>query len=429
MTILTDPRWTPGRLPGHRGVAARMATLWQRLSVFVRTSQGRWFDPLIVVAATLSTASASLVLEDALPLKDEDRVFSPLRVWWLAVSGLMLVALVFLRQRRTRTAGTLYYLRYLQEWMSDWRIDDLQIVKRKYLDRRVIAEWSRVVPKDGVLELSHDVAHMCDELQRSMNDDRADTAFNIAPNLLLPVSLAVGQHLYQWDDLTLEELFSPKQTLSWRLDDSYDYWRFNTPIIRCESLANPDAKTVLVKADLTAAAATIPDGVFRRHYEVAVFAERVGTASKGVPRPVTVTTRPPSHEPIVGDVPAQTPALVHPLAAVEMVRRAIRLALHDNPGCLVVVALRVPKTVALGIGWALANDSLPPYDPQPSRCGVKRCLQPSCLHPWTRLVLANHNQEGTPGDYHWARVIDEQPSAEAIREHLSPLTAMKGADA
>ena len=406
-----------------------MATLWQRLSVFVRTSQGRWFDPLIVVAATLSTASASLVLEDALPLKDEDRVFSPLRVWWLAVSGLMLVALVFLRQRRTRTAGTLYYLRYLQEWMSDWRIDDLQIVKRKYLDRRVIAEWSRVVPKDGVLELSHDVAHMCDELQRSMNDDRADTAFNIAPNLLLPVSLAVGQHLYQWDDLTLEELFSPKQTLSWRLDDSYDYWRFNTPIIRCESLANPDAKTVLVKADLTAAAATIPDGVFRRHYEVAVFAERVGTASKGVPRPVTVTTRPPSHEPIVGDVPAQTPALVHPLAAVEMVRRAIRLALHDNPGCLVVVALRVPKTVALGIGWALANDSLPPYDPRPSRCGVKRCLQPSCLHPWTRLVLANHNQEGTPGDYHWARVIDEQPSAEAIREHLSPLTAMKGADA
>lgn len=416
MTIYSDPRWTPGRLPPHQSVKDRAAGLWQRVKIFVRTSQGRWFDPLIIIAATVSTASASLVLEDALPPGEEARVFSGERLWWLGVSVAFLVVLVFLRQRRTRTAGTLYYLRYLQEWMSDWRVGDLEIVKRKYVDRRVIARWSRVTPVDGVLELVNDVTSMCDELQRSMNDDRADTAFNLAPNLLLPVSLAVGQHLYQWDDLTLEELFSPKQTLSWRLDDTYDYWRFNTPSIRCDHLANLDAQAVLVKVDLTGGAATLPPGTFRSHYGVAVFADRVGTAANSSPRRVTVTTRPPTYEPIVGDTKTSVDAFVHPLAAVETARRAIRLALHDNPDCLVVLALRVPKTVALGIGWALANDSRPPRDPRPSRCGVAGCLQQSCLHPWSRLVLANHNQEGTDGDYHWARVMDVQPSADQIRE-------------
>ncbi len=294
-----------------------------------------------------------------------------------------------------RTTGTLYYLRYLQEWMSDWHLDDLDVIRSAYLDRRVIGRWSTETPSDGVLDLVDDTSAITSELQRSFNDDRADTAFNIAPNLLGPVAVSVGFDLYAWDGIVLEELFG-NSLLSWTLTDAAGPGTHAMPVTLLQEL-HPNSTAVLVTADLTDQGPTTPPPWrFRRHYRVGVFTGPGLLES----RPVVVRTDQGSSEP-------PDTAIVHPVRATKSVVGAVRRALHENPHCTVVLAARMPKTVALAVGWGLANWTTRAHP----GCGVSGCRQTPCLHPWSRLVIALPNQETAGGGYTLTRVHRGQPSA------------------
>lgn len=355
-------------------------------------------ETALVLSGVVATAGASLLLEDLLPLA-KGQQFSPARFVWTAVAGVVLVWLLIHRQRRTRTTGTLYYLRYLQEWMSDWHLADLDLVKGGYLDRRVIGQWSTAAPAAGVLDLTRDTEAISSELQRSTNDDRSDTGFNIAPNLLLPVAIGVGFDLYAWDTVTLEEWLGPP-VLTWQLTDAPGPGSHDIPVCLMRD-REQSALAVLVTADLTPQGATTPPrGRFRRHYRVGVFAGPELATS----RPVVVTTDP------ARGLATDSTAFVHPVRATKCVVGAIRRALHENPSCLVVFAARLPKTVALAVGWGLANWTARDHP----GCGVKGCRQSGCLHPWKRLVVAMPNQEATGDNYLFTRVHAGQPSASQI---------------
>ena len=375
---------------------------------------GRWWrltvgrlDLVIASVATLTTGAVALVLEDALPLPPGERVFDPIRWLCMALSLLVLLLAVRSRQLRSRTSGTLYYLRCLQEWMEDWRLDAFDKVKGSYRDRRVIGRWSSAVHEQGVLDLSIEVEALIEELQRSMNDDRSDTGFHIAPNMLLPAGVAVGFQLYRWDDLTFEELFGPTRSLSWKPGSACEWWRFDKPEISVTHLPDQSAGCVVVTAVLTSGGATtFPQVNAKKCYEVGVFPR--GALGLAAPRPVEVTTKAMPGLPARFGGDETGVAVVHPEIATEALRVALRRALHENPDCVVVLAARLPKTVAVALGWALANDSK-------TRCETAGCKQMSCLHPWSRLVIGLQDQERDDGSYVMTRVHPSQLSAEQIR--------------
>jgi hypothetical protein len=353
------------------------------------------FDVGIALLAATTTAFATLVLEDAFALGGTESQFDGPRWGGTLASAFLLAVLVRGRQRRVRTTGTLYYLRYLQEWMSDWHLDDLDVIRSTYLDRRVIGRWSTEAPKNGVLDLVEDTAAITSELQRSFNDDRADTAFNIAPNLLLPVAIGVGFDLYGWDSIILEELFGDK-LLSWALTDAAGAGTHAMPVTLVAD-RHPNGTSVLVTADLTDQGATSPPPWrFRTHYRVGVF------TGPGLvqPQKVVVSTQ---QRPVY---PLDT-VVVHPARAAKAVVGAIRRALHENPASTVVLAARMPKTVALAVGWGLANWTTREHP----GCGQMGCRQVACLHPWRRLVVAMPDQETLGGGYHLTRVHRSQPTA------------------
>lgn len=406
-----------------RSTRAILRGWWRRALLRIRTGRGRWLDPLIVVVATSATAAAALVLEDALPRPEGgERYFDPPRIGWLVASVALLVVAVIRRQRIARTAGTLYYIRHLHEWMDDWRLTELEIMKRRYLDRRVIGVWSTAIAERGAIDVSAEVERVATELQRSMNDDRIDTGFNLAPNLLLPFGIALGYHLYRWEGLTFEELFSGPggafTSLSWGLpagDDprgDHPWWCFVQPSTRCDVLTDVDAGAVLVTADFTEQGeTTTPPGRYRRHYRAAVFSDRTGKARGSASRLVRVTTQTPTGVEELGFDYSAVTAKVHPWDAVRATTGAIRRALHENPEQAVVLALRVPKTVAVGIGWSLAN-AIHGHGAGP--CGMRGCKQPSCLHPWSRIVVALLDQESSQGGYVLTRVMSGQPPVDVL---------------
>lgn len=402
---------------------------------------GRLRDLAIVVMATLTTGAVSLVLEDALPTQG-DPVFQRCR--WLAVlltTGVLSV-LVWRRQRTARLTGTLYYLRYLAEWMPDWRLEQLEVLQDGYLDQRFITRWFVQGTQSAAVDIADDVADLTQELQRAMNDDDVSTGFSLAPNLLLPAGVALGYDLYRRDELTLEELFPGKVSLSWTLHEAAPGGAGFATLETRSAEVDPDGPSVLVTADLTGTGPTTrPPWTFHHHYRVAAFpAGAHGLTSPA--HPVTVSTRPPRRQAGASVNVSQSgtadarpgsgaaeqtpprdhttdhdlaPVLVHPWTATEEITRAIRRALHNHPTSPVVVAMRVPKTVAVGVGWWLANGQAG----QDPGCGHDGCLQPPCRHPWRHLAIALLDQESpTVGSYVLTRVHRGQPDVDTLRGRI-----------
>lgn len=374
---------------------------------------GRINDVAIVLLAAVTTACAGLVFEDALPLSPVGVRFDPRRWLVLVAVAVALTLLLWIRQRRQRFSGTLYYVRYLMEWMGDWRLDQLRAVQEGFLDKRVVTAWCTTPQENDVLDIARDTGMLTRELQSTMNGDRADTGFNLAPNLLLPAGVALGYDLYAWDDLSLEELFDGEKpvTLSWTLDDEPKWLGFESPTTREQALTNGAA--VVVTVDLTGQGRTsFPPGSYGHHYRVAVYAEPGnGTAAKS--KSVNIQSNPGS--PVGTDSEGAALAPVHPVVATREVVRAVREALHRHPDRCVVLAARVPKTVAVAVGHGLANGG----DRFQPGCGHARCKQEACLHPWRRLVVALFDQESTQGArFILTRVHDGQPSAEHIHRSV-----------
>lgn len=365
----------------------------------------QFLDVAIVFCGTAVIAFWGLIVEDLFPV-DRQVEFSAVRITVGLVLLLLLLLLVYFRQRRNRARGTLYYLRYLFEWMTDWRLENLNAVKAGHPDLRVITRWASTPIVDDVWDVSADVDELSQELRRTMNDDRVDTGYNLAPNLLFPAGVGLGYELFRWDGLTLEELFDGPDpvALSWVLrSPGRDGEGFDHPqIVPPEPFGEPNAdrSPVLVTVELTGSPIpSIPAWTFSRRYRVGFFPQ----SGDDPAAPVRVLARHPADRERGGS------HLVHPWQATVAAVTALRRALHENPDNMVVVAARVPKTVAVAIGWLL-SDVAAHDDPG---CGHLHCVQESCRHPWRRLVPAHFDQEQN----RWVltRVHRGQPSAAEIR--------------
>lgn len=172
-----------------------------RLRQLVRTDKVRRIsrrnlaEPLLVFAGSVAAAFAGLVAEDFFPGREEWLTWCMrlLRIGCLlAATVLAWLALRRLRLRR-RLRGTLYYLRMQSDTNDDYHSRAIGQAAKDYLGFRAMAAWCD--PGAGIVDVRDEVARLSTELQRSTNDDADDSGFDIAPNLIFPVALAVG---YDW---------------------------------------------------------------------------------------------------------------------------------------------------------------------------------------------------------------------------------------
>lgn len=453
----------------------------------------RFRDIAIVVLGVLATAAVALLVEDLFPLPSRPgaAMGEPVINGARATVGVVflggLVGLLWARQRRSRRSGTLYYVRYLMGFMGDWRIKEVKDYERAHLDLRVVARWCTSPVDQGVIDMSDDIRSMADDLQRTMNDDQVETGFNIAPNLLIPAGVALGYEMYRWEGMIFEELYpgNPPTSISWRLSESNISSDLDVPTVIRE--VHPESgPNVLVTLSLTGQVDLAKTGwSFGHQYHLGVW----DSGQVGRRRPVAVQTsslrqrdlaalsgtpvkkclpmpswldkflswwlfdRAPRRASVRAAELARAlkhNGYVHPWVAVVESVKVIRHALHMHPDAFVVVVARVPKTVAMGIGWYLTNvasegdvgcghkckrasctaryaeeliayeaslwTSKPSRKPRECRCG---CSQASCINPWRRLVFALLDQGGADTrSLLLARSHPSQPSVRELRDAI-----------
>lgn len=376
-------------------------------------------DVVISLVGIVSIALAGLTLEDLLPVAGRPQFFL-WRIVLLLVFLVLLMVMVWVRGKLRLGHGTLYFIRYLEEWMPDWHLDSEQAQGKASLDVRVVSRTLDQVPVDGVLDVADDVTGIGRDLQMTMNDDDASTGFQIAPNVLWAASISLGYDLYgEWPSLKLVELGIDPFTMALRGPKPTDNSGLSVRTIQTEGSAHKGAKTVLVSADLTARR---PDGTcgvspprqweWDVWYRLAVFEteDAAATARKEEPdavRPVLVRDR--------TDPERADHVAVRPEVAVSRCVEALRDALHQNHGSTVLFAATLPKAVALAIGWRLRNGYEYPEEEEPAFVG---CRDEACQHPWRYLVPLHYDQ----GNHSFvlARVHRSQPEPAELVGRLTP---------
>lgn len=155
--------------------------------------------PATAITGVLSTAVAGLVIEDILPNQDGvgpvDLGHSTGWRWLaLAISLTLFSALVYSGSWRRRRLGSLFYLRVLPHGQPDW-ISDL--AQQKGLARPLFRSLLRRY--DCGAGLAGDIVEVVDEytdrVVELVHQDDPATTTTIAPNLSLPVAIALG---YNW---------------------------------------------------------------------------------------------------------------------------------------------------------------------------------------------------------------------------------------
>lgn len=131
----------------------------------------------------------------------------------------------------------------------------------------------------------------------------------------------------------------------------------------------------------------------------------------GQSAPAEPGQRPTETGPLTYEQFQQRLAVVHPVEAAWTCYTTIRAALHDYPDAWLLLAFRVPKTVAFAIGQLLATEDKPlRHDPHHADWS---CRQPSCMNPWRRLLPLTYDSVADPR-YTLARVHDAQPTVTTI---------------
>ena len=341
-----------------------------------------WLTAAIAISGAVVIAGSGLLLE---MVTGQDH-FGP-RAWWsrLAITGVSLALLLWLlwiRQMVSSERGTLFYIRVIDEWMNDDHLDLERATVQAYGDERVVSEHVWGQPRAGVLDIADQVTDVGRRLDATMNEDDVSTGFHLAPNMLLPVALSLGYGLHVWQGTCLVEFRKapeskrPPKPQTWTLlsrDPAAEASRtFARPQIRRGEPSRPASKvrSVLVTARSTGEKAAVrPRGIRPDHWlEVGVF---TGADSGGAVQPVFVTPDPTEQV-------ARGTARVHPQVMTDAIVEAIDEALLTYPAAQIYLLLRVPKTVALAVGYRLSG---PGRGDEPAH---KR--PPSLRHPWRRLV-------------------------------------------
>ncbi len=387
-------------------------------SSFKATRRSAWYTLVqnvgLILLATLASALLALLIEDAIPNPDAP---SPAVVWArVAATAFVLAALglvIMLRRRRWQARGTLFYIRYLDEWMEDSHLDQFQGARDNHLDARVVAGWMSARPdRSRLIDVADDLAELGNRLQLTMNEDDISTAFNLAPNMLYPMALSVGYDLYMWPEARFEEALRQgdlQPRLSWRIDDTPPAG--STEPVIADSMIT-EARSSLVTVRLTHERDTKPiNWPIGRHYDVRVPSVTTGRRAddKDI-RPVSISGDDLKPHQIPFNASAGLSAVVHPTVAARVTVEAIRRALHERPNGPVYLFLRLPKTVALAVGWQLANPS--------QRTVCKELGHDGCRSPWTRLMPLMIDQVDRTASPMVCRVHRAQPCLPVLERRM-----------
>ena len=383
---------------GTRWVAERMARQWTLL--------------LVTVSGVVLVAGVGLLLE---MLTGADS-YSPAAWWsrWVISLVSLAVLLYFWQVTRLmdRDLGTLYYVRLLEEWMPDWHKQLVTRIGQRYADERIVTAniWER--PDRGVIDIAHRVDDVRQRLVAAFVDDSTDTGFDLAPNLVMPAAVALGYDLHLTSTTRMLEFDPGRKPVVWNPTrcDSHGEDFVEVTVLRRgdngpqESRAH--VRTVLVRAYLTPVAVPIEPRGWSPNVtvDVGAFADHEGTIA---PRPVVIDqdgraplpTVPAKH----GDEPPTSACRVHPYRAAEVLSDAVRRALIDFPSATIYLTGRIPKTVAVVVGYRLSGA------PHPHRHGGPPM---PVRHPWSRLVVLSPDQEHE--DFHGE---NEHPHLLSYRVH------------
>lgn len=402
-------------------------------------------DFTLLIGGTGATALAALVLEDALPgLASAGSATFDVRRWAMTGSAVGLVyAAYVLRKGRKERLGTLYYIRFLSEWMHDWQIDDLRRRGRSLLDSRTLGgRITRRPDPFGVLDVADDVTRLSRDLQLIMADDDSATGYNLAVNAVWPASVAMGFELVRWDHLAVESAppprrhgEPPKQGLAFDLgslpgpDVPRGFVLATTSVAESGAAATSSAAlpTVWLSLDLTGRCDPVT-----WHHDIA-YGLWFSDAELSPMLPARQLSAQEFQDRIVVDIdvanrpkrardsrsPGHARSEVSPVVAVAACVWAVRHVLHEHPGSPVILTARIPPPVAVALGYFLGNRSGDIRDPG---CGHVGCGNLSCHHVLRHLYLGLPKQPrvaADPDPYHLARVHDSQDEPDAIRSTLA----------
>lgn len=358
--------------------------------------------------------------------------------WDLAIGGVALAALVvsaLLLGGVEKIAGTVYYVGYQFAWRDNWHERAVRELQKDRRDSKVLIRTISSGPVDGVLDLVEGLTELSRSLESEENADTTDSGFHLAPDMPWPAAVALGSLMYgRWPDQTLHELneksaAGPIQTFEWEMQNEKDSRAHSSTQLsvarrhRTQNLSESLSKVVLVTAHATvprpsarsqapSGAASTPPVIPLRPWQlkdvewfgVAAFEDTTAGPQWDTPcKPTPISTETP--------VSGSGAVMVHPATVTAAVVTAIRAALAMSEDQVVLLAMMVPKTVAVAIGWHLTHDPL--ETGHSGSDGARRSVRDA--QPWKRLVLLQFDVRREV--YDAVRVHPDQPD-EATQRRL-----------
>ena len=385
----------------------------------------------ITVSGVLAAALFAVVLDRALPSGNTARSWSAPALVLTAVAMLVLLLFVWVRSGR----GTLYYVRLLDESMSDIHHRAAREAANLALDYRSHTRWI-AIPPIGVVDLRCDVNALCHELETSFGTDDSTTAYELAPNVLFPASLAVGYGISPPPGLLLSEFNDSQdgqQEIVYRLQvdellgrtdelavcgrsgvdltvaelrsldairDGLDRRDYHTDGARGVSSVYLDVQ--LTQGEPSSRDGVIPsvllDGATIASALVVDLHRRVGRFGEdGQREPVTITE---ARTPGAGEIRAE--------AAARRFAYEIWFALHEFRDATIIVGARASKAVAVGGGIALAHL----LNRSSGRLGPASGTDTFAarMRPWDRIVPLYYDPWGRQYRVPWVWLHQTDPS-------------------
>ena len=357
---------------------------WQHRRVWRQWLAGnaRWVRPLLDgllgLVSVLAVALGTLLLEGL--IVGIDRVDWRVPPAVLTVSLLLLlaawVAVLWLRRNVSGVAGSLYYIRMIDPSMQDWHAAAEARAAVQFLHLYEVTRPVLMAPNSsGVVDVRDQVESMHEKLQDLFNSDDQKTGFQVAPNMLWPLALGLGYSLALPRTSAFLELSDIDGGSLWKMEDVQPH---RGAQVTWSDLPGAQAGVVTPRSTVVTAAMVRPADdrrgpspdpvpwVTDRRINVGVLDEVGAFVGEGC----TVGVR---------------SGQVDPAAAVQTWVAAIRRALHDSAGPVLLTA-RVPKTVALAAGYRLGHPHLSGGEADDPGCGVPGCRRSACRLPWQNLV-------------------------------------------